>query len=595
MSHRQYLKKFDPLVQFPPATYCPANGYPQIDDATATEPDVLAGKTFYSGAMPIRMGTMPDRGAVSTDITTKAQEVTIACGKHSGAGIVKISLDEQAKIIPTNIKNGVTILGVTGTYESDPATLCPANGYIKKDDGKYEPPVSFPSPNSDEIILLVSNTGQKRLAFKCQGAYTVRVESTAGALIFTENKATNTTWTYALPAGYDYVFVRIRPQASNVLSLFTTMYWSGYAQNYPIVKAVFNTPNMVTLTSAFAYMSEFRACEFTSTLNSLTAINNMFQNCGIGYFKFPASMPALTSATYMFSGSEIKSVDFNNCSLNVLTDMSYMFEKCYVFNEIIFNPVVPLLTSLAYIFSYASTIKIVNCNFDMQERSVAANLSNMFQYAYGIEDITFPNMNLITSNFNISYVCYNCPRIKKIKFRGNMPFVVAVSQSWTGATIIEEVDYGNIFGGVSYIEAYYGSKLKKISIADTTYENNISITSSPIVEEISGNGLNVQSNAIKCQSPAIKTFDCPNFKAPAIWLGMSGAPITAVNMDFANSAFNNQSNPTIMISGSLPAAEINRIFSALPTVSGLAINVVNNPGYAGCTKSIATAKGWTVY
>jgi hypothetical protein len=44
----------------------------------------------------------------------------------------------------------------------------------------------------------------------------------------------------------------------------------------------------------------------------------------------------------------------------------------------------------------------------------------------------------------------------------------------------------------------------------------------------------------------------------------------------------------------LSSAEINRILTALPTVSGKTINVSLCTGSAGCNPAIATAKGWTV-
>lgn len=58
---------------------------------------------------------MPNRGAVTGTISTKAQQYTIAQGYHDGSGKVSISSTEQAKIIATNIRQGVTILGVEGT------------------------------------------------------------------------------------------------------------------------------------------------------------------------------------------------------------------------------------------------------------------------------------------------------------------------------------------------------------------------------------------------------------------------------------------------------------------------------------------------
>jgi len=92
-------------------------GGTDISDADAAVGDVLASKTFYSVEEPRKTGTMVDRGTVSTDISAKATEVTIAAGKHSGSGVVKIATAEQNKIIAENIKKDIAILGVTGTLE----------------------------------------------------------------------------------------------------------------------------------------------------------------------------------------------------------------------------------------------------------------------------------------------------------------------------------------------------------------------------------------------------------------------------------------------------------------------------------------------
>nr|DAL30399.1 MAG TPA_asm: tail protein [Caudoviricetes sp.] len=82
-------------------------------DATAAGAEILAGKTAYVNGVKI-VGEMRNNGAVSGEISKKADEYTVPIGYHDGAGKVKISATEQAKIIATNIRAGVSILGVTG-------------------------------------------------------------------------------------------------------------------------------------------------------------------------------------------------------------------------------------------------------------------------------------------------------------------------------------------------------------------------------------------------------------------------------------------------------------------------------------------------
>ncbi len=83
-------------------------------EGDAVAGDVLDGKIFSNDEDTGIEGTMPNRGTVSTEISAKATEVTIAQGYHSGSGKVKIATAEQDKIITGNIKAGITVLGVAG-------------------------------------------------------------------------------------------------------------------------------------------------------------------------------------------------------------------------------------------------------------------------------------------------------------------------------------------------------------------------------------------------------------------------------------------------------------------------------------------------
>ena len=100
-------------------------------DDTAAVGEILSGKTAHArGAL--LTGTMPNNGAQMGSISTKEQEVTIAQGYHDGSGKVSISADEQAKLVPNNIREGITILGVEGTMSGSESVVAQARTVTPK-------------------------------------------------------------------------------------------------------------------------------------------------------------------------------------------------------------------------------------------------------------------------------------------------------------------------------------------------------------------------------------------------------------------------------------------------------------------------------
>lgn len=91
-------------------------------DATAAAAEILIGKIGYVAGKKVT-GTMPNNGAVKGSVSTKTGAYKVPMGFHDGTGTVGISSTEQAKLIAGNIKQGVTILGVPGSYAGEAAKL----------------------------------------------------------------------------------------------------------------------------------------------------------------------------------------------------------------------------------------------------------------------------------------------------------------------------------------------------------------------------------------------------------------------------------------------------------------------------------------
>lgn len=84
---------------------------------TAAASEILKGKTAHVKGKLVT-GNMPNNGAVSGSINTVAGQYTIPQGYHDGSGKVAIAASEQAKLVAKNIRQGVIVLGITGTMST---------------------------------------------------------------------------------------------------------------------------------------------------------------------------------------------------------------------------------------------------------------------------------------------------------------------------------------------------------------------------------------------------------------------------------------------------------------------------------------------
>lgn len=83
-------------------------------EATAAAAEILNGKTAGVNGK-IVTGTMPNNGGSVLDIIDADAPVSIPQGYQDGSGKAQVDPAEAAKIIPENIRDGITILGVEGT------------------------------------------------------------------------------------------------------------------------------------------------------------------------------------------------------------------------------------------------------------------------------------------------------------------------------------------------------------------------------------------------------------------------------------------------------------------------------------------------
>lgn len=140
-------------------------------NATAQPSEVLVGKTFGAkGSM--KTGTMPNNGAKTLNIVDKKKAVTIPQGYHDGSGKAQVDPTEAAKIIPNNIRQGITILGVEGSMSGTEG----ANPQAKVVTPTFETQVISPdSPTYNFLSQVTVNAIPVTYVDNEQGGQTVTV------------------------------------------------------------------------------------------------------------------------------------------------------------------------------------------------------------------------------------------------------------------------------------------------------------------------------------------------------------------------------------------------------------------------------------
>lgn len=86
-------------------------------DANATAGEILSGKTAYVNKVKVT-GSMSNRGANNVTVTDTTG-TTISAGYYDGSGKAVIDSTSATNLVPSNIRDGVTILGVEGTMTAE--------------------------------------------------------------------------------------------------------------------------------------------------------------------------------------------------------------------------------------------------------------------------------------------------------------------------------------------------------------------------------------------------------------------------------------------------------------------------------------------
>jgi hypothetical protein len=494
--------------------------------------------------------------------------------------------------------------------EPDPATYCPANGYIIDPDLPTEPTITIPADETDEkIVLLVSSQLDSAISFTCTtsaGQFTTAVYDLSDTLISTVNTNSNTTLNLNLnsalgtthPDGYSLFKIIITPTTpTEHLRSYLIKSRSGYAANgWPLLEAHFYTPELTSMIGAFSsYCKMLRYLKFYTACDSLTTIATMCGTCSLlKEVYLPSSMNALTTANGAFTRAEaLRVIEWPN-SLPECTDMARLYQYGGL------KQMTPTINTLPASLPKCTTF------------------ASMFEYNYVIEELE------ISNDLPLLVLCTNfvlwCTKIKYLKFTGTVGDPVnGCNFQWLAGYNYEsltEVQFPPIIPlmvgssqATQFKQCYVLKKIilpSSVNYISTTFQANIlgrydNCISLEEITEITSGSFDSAYGGFFTATKKIASFWQPLIKmCYFISSATSTAPylLSSFEIDWSAIEIDNDYSQTINFSFrycNFGLTEINRIFTALPTLTGSGtIDFRNNPGYAACNKTIATAKGWTV-
>lgn len=544
---------------------CPALGY----DNTPPDPTVLCPNEGYLDP------TDPD---FSTDIQNYPDALAESC-------------DTLGYIDPTD--------------ETAVGDAAEELGYILDPGKEYTPVVDIGTPNAEEILLLCTDNTPGVISFKVNTSTVVKYyaevyDESLTLLETTAEVSSGTTLKYTFPTlntDTNYI-VKIKP-VSDSITIFKVDTYTGYSTDWQIVQAKFNTPNIITLSYAFRYMKEIQSVLFDCTLDSLTTMINMFQYSGIKQFTMPDSLPEVTTMVDMFNESDIVNVTWASTATAPKLDvMTGFLQDTRNAASVSFPSNLPALSSFSNI-ARDSTVTNVVMPLSMGN---TAGLSFSFSYSKIIGEIVVPETPLnISASGTFSYTT----NVTKIVFQGTMNSVWSNSTGFydvaRGCTSLTEFEFPREMATWVNSSVCNGAgRLRKVRFPDVITASDLAALSgaqfNQILSELTGDFDNSGSVMYDAAWPYshISIWNTPKMRVSNIRIGTSTtatAPATSVEIDWANSDY---SAGSIVLYCTMDSTELNRIFTALPTVTSKTIDVRGNPGYDTCDPSIATAKGWTV-
>lgn len=303
-------------------------------------------------------------------------------------------------------------------------------------------------------------------------------------------------------------------------------------------------PSGYTMTSATTIASNcFSLTSFTfptGAQNSLTGLTSAFSGCNqLDTVTLPSSLTGVTAISFMFNGcNKLETVTFP-ATMNLVTTMASAFSGCSNLNSVTLPTSMSGLTGTGFANAFQNCYNLITCTLPATVAATISSFSSTFNGCTALKTITLPTTQTTSLSTLVSTFvsCANLTTVNNSAFLGNTLGNSAVAVD--GSTMTTSC------GQLTSLDFY--PKFSKLTLQGTaTNRNNLT-------------SLRLRNTATSGTVP---------------WGGSS----PQIQLAYTN----------------LSAAAIDQVFTDLTTVTSKTIDITGATGAATCTRTIATAKGWTV-
>ena len=515
------------------------------------------------------------------------------------------------------MKKGVfrfPMIKVEGGSSPDPAVYCPAAGYIP-DPEILHPPIPLPETTPESITCIcnasVSHwrclTNGFNFTKSGAGLYQYKIYDNTATLIDSFTTSANAI-DFDFPTASGYYTVEVSLSSPNYFTAFYRSLETTILHDSCIEAIIFNCPNL----TGFNQRGNNNISNVSFASGTLGAINGLYlalASCKkINYFN-PGyeNLSTVQRLDEAFKDSSLLRLDISELNSPGLTYSNGMVQGCKYITEVIMPSVWYSNRNYGMFRDTPRMVKIVLPITWSPSGTPSSDLTYLF-YNCGVEhEIELPSMSYIKNVGNMFYKCYNVPIIR---LKGN----------WTGLT---QSSFSNFITDCASLKILEMPRITSItstavtifSTIHTALKNyigpdvgfvNFPTANSPL-ESITGehdtSAFSVLPTAVIIPTGALvranlSTLQCSKLRVQRFVCGTSAATkftvLNSLEIDWTNSSWASTISPQLSVSAAINATEINRILTALPTVTGKTADFRYCDGYATCDKTIATAKGWTM-